>query len=50
MTQYLMTLTIVLIVISPVLVPAIITLVHQSRIAARALATRRRTAPSPSLA
>ena len=50
MTQYLMTLTIVLLVISPVLVPAIVTVVHQARIAARTLATRRRTAPGPSLA
>ena len=46
-TQYLMASIIVLMVISPVLVPAIVTVVHQARIAARTLATRRRTAPAP---
>jgi hypothetical protein len=50
MTQYLFPFLILLMVLSPVLLPAIVTLVHQARIAARTVAARRRTALQPSFA
>jgi hypothetical protein len=50
MTQYLFPFLIVLMVLSPVLLPAIVTLVHQARIGARAVVAWRRTALEPSLA
>jgi hypothetical protein len=48
MSQYLSAFAILLMVMSPVLIPAIITVVHRANVVLRAVADRRRTAPAAS--
>ena len=49
MSQYLSAFGLLLMVISPVLIPAIITLVHRANVVLGAFADRRRTAPAARL-
>lgn len=49
MSQYLSAFGLLLMVISPVLIPAIITLVHRANVVLGAFADRRRTARAASL-
>jgi len=50
MSQYLIAFAILLMVMSPVLIPAIVTVVHRVSVGLSAVADRRRTAPAASLA
>jgi hypothetical protein len=50
MSQYLSAFAILLMVMSPVLIPAIVTVVHRASVVLGAVADRRRTAPAVLLA
>jgi hypothetical protein len=49
MSQYLSAIAILLMVLSPVLIPAIVTVVHRARGGLRTAANWRRTAPAASI-